>query len=50
MKRTLGKLAIGGALLAITIMPINLAHAVDGTLTIVTSYPPDTTTTFKKSV
>ena len=30
--------------LAIASLP---GHAVEGTLTIVTSYPPDTTTTFK---
>ncbi len=38
-----------GALIAALVLPFGVACAVDGTLTIVTSYPPDTTTTFKKA-
>ena len=38
-----------GALIAALVLPFGFANAVDGTLTIVTSYPPDTTTTFKKA-
>ncbi len=40
---------IGGALFAALILPFGAASAQEGTLTIVTSYPPDTTTTFKKA-
>ena len=38
-----------GAMITALVMPFGFAQAVDGTLTIVTSYPPDTTTTFKKA-
>ena len=38
-----------GALLAVMALPFGAANAVEGTLTIVTSYPPDTTTTFKNA-
>ena len=38
-----------GAVIAALVLPFGFARAVDGTLTIVTSYPPDTTTTFKKA-
>jgi len=45
MKRTIA-LAAGVFALAAASLPV---MALDGTLTIVTSYPPDTTTTFKKA-
>ena len=49
MKSARLKLAIGGMLLGALMLPAGSAYAVDGTLTIVTSYPPDTTTAFKKA-
>ncbi|HHK74912.1 MAG TPA: extracellular solute-binding protein [Rhizobiales bacterium] len=47
MKTKYTKLAMAGVLLASCAFPLSSAQALEGTLTVVTSYPPDTTTTFK---
>ncbi len=49
MKIMISRLALAGVLLASTAFTLNTAQALEGTLTVVTSYPPDTTTTFKKA-
>jgi len=49
MKTPISRLAIAGVLLASCAFPLGAAQALEGTLTVVTSYPPDTTTTFKNA-
>jgi len=49
MNHTKRTYVMGGILLAALALPFNVATAMEGTLTIVTSYPPATTTTFKKA-